>query len=156
MSAAPDDNPGVLIFPPLLFVICVAVGVLAHSLCPYRLPIGPWARWGGGAVGLAALLFAVWGRQTMKAAGTNVRPSLPALAIVAGGPFAFTRNPLYLGLIGLFAGIGVALRSPAFLAVLAPLALLLHFGVVVREERYLEAKFGDVYRGYKTRVRRWI
>ena len=156
MSDTPNDHPGVVIFPPLLLVICVAGGALAHALCPYRLPLGPWARWAGGALGLAALILALWGQRTMKAAGTNVRPSLPALAIAAGGPFAFTRNPLYLALILLFTGIGLALRSPAFLAALAPLALVLHFGVVLREERYLEAKFGDVYRGYKKRVRRWI
>ena len=137
-------------------MICVAGGSLAHALCPYRFPLGSWARWAGGALGLAAVLFALWGRRTMKAAGTNVRPSMPALAIVADGPFAFTRNPLYLALIGLFAGIGLALRSPAFLAILAPLGLVLHFGVVLREERYLEAKFGDLYRGYRARVRRWI
>ena len=156
MSDTPNDHPGVLIFPPLLFVICVACGALAHALCPYRLPLGPWFRWVGGASGLTAGLLALWGQRTMKAAGTNVRPNLPALAIVAGGPFAFTRNPLYLALIGLFMGIGLALRSPAFLAFLAPLCLMLHFGVVLREERYLDAKFGDLYRGYKARVRRWL
>jgi len=156
VSDTANDHPGVVIFPPLLFLICVACGAVAHVLCPYRLPLGPWARWVGGALGLAALLIALWGQRTMKAAGTNVRPSLPALAIVAGGPFVFTRNPLYLALILLFTGIGLALRSPAFLAALAPLALVLHFGVVLREERYLEAKFGELYRGYKLRVRRWI
>ena len=156
MSDATNDHPGVLIFPPLLFVICVACGAIAHVLCPYRLPLGPWFRWVGGASCLTAGLLALWGQRTMKAAGTNVRPNLPALAIVADGPFAVTRNPLYVALIGLFMGIGLALRSPAFLAALAPLALVLHFGVVLREERYLDAKFGDLYRGYKARVRRWI
>ncbi len=156
MSDAINDHPGVLIFPPLLFVICVACGALAHAVCPYRLPLEPWFRWVGGVSCLIAGWLALWGQRTMKAAGTNVRPSLPALAIVAAGPFAFTRNPLYLALIGLFMGIGLALRSPAFLALLAPLALVLHFGVVLREERYLEAKFANVYSDYKTKVRRWI
>ncbi len=156
MSDATNDQPGVVIFPPLLFVICVACGLITHVVCSYRLPVGPWARWAGGALGLTAGSLALWGQRTMEAGGTNIRPSLPALAIVAGGPFAFTRNPLYLALILLVTGIGVALRSPAFLAFLAPFALVLHFGVVLREERYLEAKFGDVYRGYKARVRRWI
>lgn len=156
MSDVANDHPGVLIFPPLLFVICVACGVLAHALCPYRLPHGRWFLWVGGASCLTAGFLAVWGKRTMTAAGTNVRPNLPALAIVADGPFAYTRNPLYVALIGLFMGIGLALRSPAFLTVLAPFALVLHFGVILREERYLEAKFGDVYLDYKSRVRRWI
>ncbi len=105
---------------------------------------------------LVALALAIWGDRTMKVAGTNVRPDRPALAVVEGGPFAFVRNPLYVSLILLYLGIGVALGSPAFLVVLVPFALVLHFGVVLREERYLEAKFGDVYRRYKARVRRWL
>ena len=156
MSDTTNDHPGVVVFPPLLFVICAVGGLIAHVVCSYRLPLAPWVPWAGGALGLTAGLLALWGQRTMTAGGTNIRPSLPALAIVAGGPFAFTRNPLYLALILLFTGIGVALRSPAFLVFLAPLALVLHFGVVLREERYLEAKFGVVYAGYKTRVRRWI
>jgi protein-S-isoprenylcysteine O-methyltransferase Ste14 len=156
VSETPGDHPGVLIFPPLLFALCLVGGTVAHLVCPYRLPLEPWARGGGLAAGIAAVLFAIWGERTMKAAGTNVRPNLPALAIVSNGPFAFTRNPLYLAVLTLFAGIGVGAASPPFLAVLAPLYLVLHFGVVLREERYLEAKFGDTYRGYKTRVRRWI
>jgi protein-S-isoprenylcysteine O-methyltransferase Ste14 len=83
-------------------------------------------------------------------------PDQPALAIVAAGPFAHTRNPLYLGVLAMFAGVGIALASPAFLTVLLPLFLVLHFGVVRREERYLAAKFGDAFRAYTTRVRRWI
>ena len=156
MSETPGDHPGVLIFPPLLFVICVACGLVAHFGCPYRLALSPWIRGLGGGLALGTIAFALWGQRSMKAAGTNVNPGLPALAIVAKGPFAFTRNPLYLSLISLFTAIGIALASPAFLAVLAPLCLVLHFGVVLREERYLEAKFGDTYRGYKSRVRRWI
>ena len=58
--------------------------------------------------------------------------------------------------VALFVGIGIALDSPAFLSLLVPLFLVLRFGVVAREERYLEAKFGDAYRAYKARVRRWI
>jgi protein-S-isoprenylcysteine O-methyltransferase Ste14 len=56
----------------------------------------------------------------------------------------------------MFTGVGVALASPAFLTVLVPLFLVLRFGVVRREERYLETKFGDLYRGYQARVRRWL
>ena len=103
-----------------------------------------------------AIAFALWAQRIMRAAGTNIRPDQPATAIVSEGPFVFTRNPLYLTLLALYAGIGIALASTTFLAVIVPLALVLHFGVVLREERYLEAKFGDVYRDYKSRVRRWI
>jgi protein-S-isoprenylcysteine O-methyltransferase Ste14 len=158
MSEAPGDRPGVVIFPPLLFAICVVCGVIAHVICPYRPVQLPWMARAGGAAALCALglSLATWGKRTMEAAGTNVRPDRPALAIVEGGPFAFVRNPLYLSLIVLHLGIGVALASPAFLVFVVPLALVLHFGVVLREERYLESKFGDAYRRYKERVRRWL
>ena len=156
MSDAPTDNPGVLIFPPLLFVISLACGAIAYLVYPFRVGLGPWLRGSGGVLVLAAIAFALWGQRTMRAAGTNIHPSLPATAVVSDGPFAFTRNPLYVSLLAMFAGIGVAAASLTFLAVLVPFALVLHFGVVHREERYLEAKFGDAYRDYKSRVRRWI
>ena len=156
MSETADDHPGVVIFPPLLFVICVVGGAIGHFSCPYRLPMSPWIRVSWGALALGSIAFAIWGQRTMKAAGTNVHPGMPALAIVELGPFKFTRNPLYLSLIALFTAIGSALASPAFLLLVVPLVFVLHFGVVLREERYLEAKFGDAYRGYKARVRRWI
>lgn len=151
-----QDHPGVVIFPPILFGICLVVGGIAHVVCPYRLPFSPWSRAGGAVLAISAVLFAIWGERTMKAAGTNVRPDLPATTVVSSGPFAFTRNPLYLAVLLLFAGVGLALASPAFLIVLVPLIVVLHFGVVLREERYLADKFGSAYLDYKERVRRWI
>jgi protein-S-isoprenylcysteine O-methyltransferase Ste14 len=156
MTDAPDDNPGVVIFPPLLFVICVVVGAIAYFVWPLRWNLSPWLRGAGCALVPAAIAFAMWAQRIMRAAGTNIRPDLPATAIVSDGPFAFTRNPLYLTLLAIYAGIGIALASVTFLAVLVPLAVVLHFGVVLREERYLEAKFGEAYLSYKSRVRRWI
>jgi len=65
------------------------------------------------------------------------------------------RNPMYIGLLLLTGGIGIALASDWTLVLLVPTALILHYGVVLREERYLEAKFGDAYRRYKAKVPRW-
>jgi protein-S-isoprenylcysteine O-methyltransferase Ste14 len=156
VSDDPNDHPGVVIFPPLLFVISVVCGALAYLVAPFRVALGPWLRFLGVALVPGAIAFALWGQRTMRAAGTNIRPDQPATAIVSDGPFAFTRNPLYLSLLAIYAGIGVAVASLTFLAVLVPFALILHFGVVLREERYLDAKFGDTYRAYRARVRRWI
>ena len=156
MSDESDDSPGVLIFPPLLFVLCVGVGFAAYLVRPSRFGLALGLRGLGFVLMLAAGAFALWGQRTMRAAGTNIRPDLPATAIVSAGPFAWSRNPLYLSLLAVYAGIGIMLASKTFLAFLVPLALVLHFGVVLREERYLDAKFGDVYRAYKARVRRWV
>jgi protein-S-isoprenylcysteine O-methyltransferase Ste14 len=156
MSAPSGDHAAVLIFPPLLFTLCLVGGSIAHLTCPFRLGLSPWVRGAFGLIAIGALALAIWGERTMKAAGTNVHPGMPTLAIVDGGPFAFTRNPLYLSLVVLYVAIGVLLASPAFLVFVLPLAGVLHFGVILREERYLGGKFGDAYRGYKARVRRWI
>lgn len=156
MSDEPDDSPGVLIFPPLLFVICIGVGFAAYLIRPSRIGLALGLRGTGLLLILGAVALALWAQRIMRAAGTNIRPDLPATAIVATGPFARTRNPLYLSLLAIYAGIGIMLASKTFLWVIVPLALVLHFGVVLREERYLEAKFGDVYLTYKARVRRWI
>jgi protein-S-isoprenylcysteine O-methyltransferase Ste14 len=155
VSTADRDRPDVAIFPPVLFAASLAVGLMVHAFCPYRWN-APGMRWIGGAVAVLSLGAGLWGERTMKAEGTNVRPDRPALSLVERGPFAWSRNPLYLSVLGLFTGIGVALASPAFLAVVVPMALVLHYGVVSREEAYLEAKFGESYRSYKARVRRWI
>ena len=150
------DSPGVLIFPPLLFALCLIAGVVLHVALPWRVAAHWWMRAAGLAMSVGAVAQAISGKRTMQAAGTNVRPDLPALSIVRSGPFAYSRNPLYLSLMLLLAGIGVAVPSIPILAMAIPLALVLRFGVVAREERYLEAKFGEDYLEYKRSVRRWM
>jgi protein-S-isoprenylcysteine O-methyltransferase Ste14 len=111
-------------------------------------------------IGLALVAMGIgtanWGRRTMQAAGTNIDPTRPATAIVTSGPFRFTRNPLYLALTILYLGLTVALDTWWGVVVMVPLLIVMHRGVVLREERYLEVKFGESYRAYKARVRRWL
>jgi protein-S-isoprenylcysteine O-methyltransferase Ste14 len=147
---------GVLIFPPLLFTGTLAVGLLAHWLDPRPLlPSWP-ARIAGLLllVGSAGLVLAA--ERAFKRAGTNVRPDQPSLALVSDGPFRFTRNPMYVATTGLYLAVALLLNAlwPVVLAI--PMLMVLHWGVVRREERYLESKFGDPYRRYRERVRRWI
>ena len=104
---------------------------------------------------LALALFA-WAIVTITGAGSNVPTKLPTTTIVESGPYRFTRNPIYLGMcIGLL-GLAIALDNLWLLLMLVPFVLVIHYGVVAREEAYLERKFGDVYRGYRSRVRRWL
>jgi protein-S-isoprenylcysteine O-methyltransferase Ste14 len=103
------------------------------------------------AVGIAA-----WGIQTMQAAGTNVNPALPTTAIVASGPFRFSRNPLYLALTLLYLGLTLAFNTWWGIVVLVPVLIIMHRGVVLREERYLEQKFGKTYRQYRSKVQRYL
>ena len=92
----------------------------------------------------------------MKQAGTNVNHLQPATSLVITGPFRFSRNPLYLSLTILFAGLSLVVNTLWGFIALVPVLVVLHFGVILREERYLEAKFGESYRQYRSQVRRWF
>ena len=92
----------------------------------------------------------------MRRAGTNVDPGKPSTVIVDEGPYRFTRNPIYLANTLLYVGLSLVFNAVWPLLTLMPSLLLLHWGVVLREERYLEGKFGEAYLAYKRRVRRWF
>jgi protein-S-isoprenylcysteine O-methyltransferase Ste14 len=150
------DSPGVAVFPPLLFGGALALGLLLQWIWPaHPLPSLP-ARLVGVVLLAASGLLARSAEAAMKRAGTNIRPDQPTLAVVSDGPFRFTRNPLYLALTGLYVGITLLADSLWPLLLLVPVLVVLQWGVVAREERYLEAKFGEPYRAYKARVRRWV
>jgi len=153
------DTPGVIAPPPLIALIVVVVGLALDRLLPAyvltvllsfwtRVVIGVSLAAGGGIIALAA-------ERQFKAIGTHVPPWKPTLALATTGIYARVRNPMYVGLALLTAGIGVGLASDWILALLVPAAWVMHFGVVRREERYLEAKFGDPYRAYMARVPRY-
>ncbi len=151
------DSPGVIAFPPLIWLIGAVLSVIIHLLWPHSI----LAKYGVAlAVGIAlaglALALALWAMRTMRQAGTNVNPSEPALTIVRQGPYRFTRNPMYLALCLLLLGLGFILNDWLSLAFVVPLFLILHYGVILREERYLEAKFGGQYLALKREVRRWV
>ena len=112
--------------------------------------------WPGIVLSVLAVGIAIAGRRTMEAAGTNVNPMLPTTAIVTSGPFRFSRNPLYVALTLLFLGLTLAFDTWWGIVLLPLILVVMHYGVVVREERYLERKFGEPYRQYRSRVRRYL
>ena len=150
------DNPGVVAPPPLIFAAGLAAGLLANRIRPTSLLPQALSRVLGWPLVVGGLSFGLWGFREMRRAGTNVDPYRPTTAIVERGPYAFTRNPLYVGMALVYAGVSARANAlPAGL--LLPVVLhLVDRGVVKREERYLEGKFGEEYRRYKGRVRRWI
>ncbi|MBJ6127858.1 methyltransferase family protein [Microvirga splendida] len=151
------DTAHVIIRPPLAWGLAVMAGLALNWLVPLPflppyLPVG----WLGAMVFVAALALFAWAIVTMTRAGTNVPTNRPSTTLVESGPYRFTRNPIYLGMFLGLIGLGIALDNPWLLLMLAPFALVIRYGVVAREEAYLERKFGDVYRGYRSRVRRWL
>lgn len=158
-GASDTATAGVIARPPFLFLGALVLGLVADRLLPppFAMPGGELARWGiGGLLILAGLALAATGIRNFLAAGTPVPTNEPTRALVTGGIHAWTRNPIYVGLFLLYAGIGIAAASPWMLILIVPLALTMRYGVVAREERYLEQRFGDAYRDYKARVRRWL
>ena len=153
---------GVIARPPLLFLAALLLGfALDHVLTlPFPVPrIGP-AHWISaiiaGSLILIGLALAATGIRNFSRAGTPVQSIKPTRALVTTGIHGWTRNPIYLGMFLVYGGIGVAARSPWTLILTLPLAITIRYGVVAREEAYLEQRFGDAYREYKTRVRRWL
>lgn len=156
MGDREHDSPGVLIWPPVLYGGTFLLGLaLEWVVSSGGLPKVP-ARVAGAVLALAGSLLARWGERTMDRAGTNIHPGRPALALVTDGPFRHTRNPLYLGLTLIYAGAALLVPAVWPLILLPPLLVVMHWGVVLREERYLERKFGDAYRAYRAQVPRWI
>jgi protein-S-isoprenylcysteine O-methyltransferase Ste14 len=152
------DNPGVIAFPPLIWLVGAIVSTLVRFFV-LHLPIATNYRVRlvcGIALMIVAPALALSALFTMRAAGTNVDPAKPALTIVRGGPFRFTRNPMYLALCLLQIALGFFLNDWITLLFVIPLFVILHFGVVLREERYLTAKFGEPYLQLKREVRRWL
>ncbi len=159
MSTNTQDNPGVIAPPPLIYLGGLALSLLLHRLIPLRYS----ARTARGSgltlgstcisIGLAGLIS---GFRQMNNAHTNINPTHPATTIVTEGPFRFTRNPLYLGMTLLYIGIMFIVNSLWMILILPAILGLMNVGVIAREERYLERKFGTQYLDYKQRVRRWL
>jgi len=152
-----SDTAQAIVRPPLAWGLAIVIGLALDWLAPLPfVPAGvPAAGLGAGVFLLALALFA-WAVMTMTRAGTNVPGNRPATTIVANGPYRFTRNPIYVGMFLSIAGLAIAFDTSWLLLTLVAFALVVRYGVVAREEAYLERKFGDVYRDYRRRVRRWI
>ena len=151
------DTARVIIPPPLAWGLAIVAGLALKWLVPLPfLPADLPTGWLGAIVFVLALALGVWAIVTMTRAGSNVPTNLPTTTIVESGPYRFTRNPIYLGMFLVLTGLAIAFDNLWLLVMLLPFALVIRYGVVAREEAYLERKFGDVYRGYRSRVRRWL
>ncbi|MCA6119871.1 isoprenylcysteine carboxylmethyltransferase family protein [Bradyrhizobium sp. WSM 1738] len=151
------DTANVIVRPPIAWALAVLAGFVLNWLLPLPfLPAALPAGWLGAIVFALALALVAWAITTMTRAGSNVPTNLPSTTIVDTGPYRFTRNPIYLGMVLGLMGLAIAFNSLWLLMMLVPFALVIRYGVVAREEAYLERKFGDVYRRYCAQVRRWL
>jgi protein-S-isoprenylcysteine O-methyltransferase Ste14 len=153
------ETAGVIARPPLLFLAALLLGLVSDYLLPLPLgvPKADLVYWIiTSSVILIGLVLAATGIRNFSRAGTPVPTNEPTRALVTTGIHGWTRNPIYLGMFLIYGGIGLAARSPGTLILTVPLAVTIRYGVVAREEAYLERRFGVAYRDYKARVRRWL
>lgn len=150
------DHAGVPIPPPLLYFALAGLSGALQAVWPWTVVGRDWAWWLAGALCVPALGLVSWAAWVMRRAGTHIQPHKPALALVREGPYRWTRNPMYIALCAMMLVWGLAINSGWGCVMVIPLWLLLNFAVVPREEKYLEAKFGDRYGQWKQRVRRWV
>jgi protein-S-isoprenylcysteine O-methyltransferase Ste14 len=146
--------------PPLLFLASLLLGLILDRMPiwpPFSFdgPAGVWWTVGGGGL-LGGLALTAAGIRNFARAATPVRGHQPVRALVTTSVHRWSRNPIYLGMFLLYCGIGIAARGPWVLILTLPLALTVRYVFIAREEAYLERRFGDTYRDYKARVRRWL
>jgi protein-S-isoprenylcysteine O-methyltransferase Ste14 len=151
-----NDTAGVIAPPPLIFAIPGTVAALVGRAFPVQVMPQPFALTLGIALTVAAIALTIWALPKFRQAQTSLMPYKPTTAIISTGPFAITRNPLYLGMALLYVGITLMVNTIWPLVLLPFVLAVMQRGVIEREERYLERKFGDEYLRYKSRVRRWI
>jgi protein-S-isoprenylcysteine O-methyltransferase Ste14 len=156
MKHTQDDHARVIAPPPILYAGAFLLGLYLDSWVPLRLlPRGPRSFAGGILLGTATTTAVLAARQ-MRSAGTPVQPTHPTTALVQGGLYHFTRNPIYGAFTLAYAGLAL-LANRIWPLLLLPLLLkIMRIGVIEREEHYLEEKFGAEYSAYKENVPRWL
>jgi len=150
-------RPRTLILPPAPYAAAMLGGwwldryqfALTLDLGALTRPLG-WLMVG---LGLGLMLWAMW---TFARHRTTVNPYGGASTLCTGGPFQFSRNPIYVGDWFVLLGVSLLLATYWPLIFVPLIWIMLRFGVIQHEEAHLEAKFGAAYREYQARVRRWI
>lgn len=156
--AVDPDSARVRFPPPLVYLAALLLGLAAEEFVSLRSFGFDWRLMAAtGALlfvaGTAVIFAATW---LFRRLDTNVRPSEPTTLVATTGPYRWTRNPMYLGMALIYAGLAIGLDGPIAFALLPLVLIAIQTQVIAREERYLEAKFGDDYRRYKAEVRRWL
>jgi len=159
MNTPSSDHPRLVVFPPLILLAVLVLSIALQWLVPLavltRFDLGARIGFGGIILSIGALV--TWiGAHALLRRGTNINPLRPTLALATDGIYAWTRNPMYVGGTPAMLGLAIVLALDWLPLLMVPAGLVLHFGIVRREEQYLEAKFGAVFRSYKARVPRYV
>jgi protein-S-isoprenylcysteine O-methyltransferase Ste14 len=156
MSKEASAGPGIHLPPPVIYLAALVIG----SVLDYQWPLSPLlgsSRYVvGSIIALAGGLIMPPVLVRFRRSGTTIDVRKPATALITEGPYRFSRNPIYVSLTLLYLGIGTLLNNAWILILVAPVFLVMNLWVVSREERHLEATFGEEFLRYKAAVRRWL
>ena len=157
-DASPADalGPGVRIQPPLIYAASMLAGIGLNKLWPLAMPFGLHGPVLAGALLALVMLLSGFCIREYHKAGTEVRADRPDTALITSGPYRYTRNPLYLCLTLVQLGVAMYLNNAWILGMTVTSVVAISGYAIRREERYLEQVFGQDYRDYRQRVRRWI
>jgi len=159
MSNKTKDTPGVIAPPPLIFLSGLILGGIVQWFYPFYILPPEYlniSRISGVLLIVFGLAIIVIAKVKMTRAKTNIEPWKPTNAIIMDGIYSYSRNPVYIAMALIFFGVKLIFNSVWFTPFLVLVLLAMHYGVILREERYLENKFGEEYLSYKIKVRRWI
>ncbi|MEJ2621219.1 MAG: isoprenylcysteine carboxylmethyltransferase family protein [Candidatus Thiodiazotropha sp.] len=150
------DHANVIIPPPVIHILSMAMGGAIGVYFPLSLPQLAMLQWFGAVLSGISLIITLWGMREFHVLDNPVAPNQPINQLMACGPYRFTRNPLYLSLILLQLGLGLIFLNGWMVLLLLPVVLVVRYYVVAREEAYLMRRFGTAYQAYQKQVRRWI
>lgn len=157
MDRADRDTPGVVAPPPVLYLGTLATGFVLGAIRPITaFPSPMFLRVLGVLLLVLSGVIVRWAFITMQRSQAHITRSDGPAALVVRGPFRYSRNPIYVAMTGLYLGGAFLADSAWLLLLLVPLLAVMQWGVVLREERLLEARFGDAYRLYKRTTPRWL
>ncbi|MBU3055576.1 methyltransferase family protein [Pseudomonas indica] len=149
-------SSGVTLAPPLIYLIFVLFAWALSRQLPIPLPDNDWTRYAGWGLIDAGLLLMIWAALLMARHKTTINPFRKPQQLLEKGPFRFSRNPIYLGDTLIYCGIGLLLANLWPWLLLPLLIVCMNRGVIRYEESLLTRLFGDAYRAYQARVRRWL
>ncbi len=156
MTNREEDRPKVVALPPLIYLAFLLMGFAMDYFRPVTVVPASVQYIAGFSVIALAGVIVVSAVLQFRRASTSFSTFAPATQLVTRGPYRLSRNPSYVALSLLYVGIGVAADNLWIVAGLVPILIVMHYGVIVREEQYLEREFGEEYLQYKASVRRWV
>lgn len=152
-----DKGPKVRLHPPSLLLLALVAGYVIRLFAGGRLPLPhAFAEGLGGLVILIALAIVMTSVSAFAEAGETLRPETPSRQLFTKGPYRYSRNPIYFAMMLFGAGFGIATSNIWMILTTAIAGLAIHFFVILREEEYLQDRFGEEYEIYRRQVRRWI